>query len=111
MNIEKRYLNVVYNDDNTEIDIVENDRFSKLQKAVHQWFNKDFPPETIAKDIQLWNMNENPSVKLTAMNEINGLAVEYFQADDVFRLTIKVATSPVASHGKPDNVQTVDGIF
>jgi hypothetical protein len=96
--MSRRFLNVEYNNTTAEIDTNNMERFGQVQKAVEEWYAKDFPEVTALK-VQLWNKTGTEDSQLDDLDDIKALPEDYYwkskKLGSLF-LTVQLLPSPVS---------------
>ena len=70
----KRFLNVVYDNLPTRINVTDMERLSEVQEEIE----RAYYPRVNALKIQLWNKNETPHTLLEDLDDIKNLPEQYF---------------------------------
>lgn len=94
--MNKRFLNVEYNNIQVEIDLKDMERFSELQKEVLVAFKEI---SLGFARVQLWNKTAAPSIQFNDLDDIKALPEQYFWKRKQYgslSLTVQLLSPPVS---------------
>ena len=91
--MSKRFLNIEYNNTQARIDTKDMEDISQVQKAVEEWYAKDFPEVTALK-VQLWNKNTTEIKQIKTWSQMKGLSEAYFAEEDGLFITVQLFSPP-----------------
>ena len=103
--MSKRFLNVEYENTAARIDIKNMEDICQVQKAVEEWYSKDFPQVTALR-VQLWNKTASESKQIKTWSQLKGLPRAYFAEEGGISLTVQLLP-PQAQTGMMCNRITI----
>ena len=91
--MNKRFLNVEYNNIQVEIDLKDMERFSEVQEKVSVAFKEI---SLGFARVQLWNKNSSEFNQMKTFSQLKGLPEAYFAEENGLSLTVQLLYPPVS---------------